>query len=493
MASVEARLASKSVRSGDHVLWCGAVDARGVGLIKMDRRTTTVRRVAWELVNGPLPSGTRVLVQCDEAGCIAAEHLILAGGEEADVAPVPPPRARPRRQRGSGSMRERSPGVWELAVVHGVHADGRPRRALRTFRGPAVEANKALAAFVVELDKEGMPERSARRGGLTVDDLVQEYWVYAESQGRAHSTLVAYRDVYKHWVQPPLGHLRADRVSQRDLDRAFGAMRTAGQSHSRMNQAKVVLSNAYKLGKRYHLVTGQSPVAGYELPRSTKGRREIVVPEVTEVLALLETAERICPELAPVLKLAATTGCRRGELCGLRRSRVNVDAGEITIDRTVNDAGGTIVVVDLTKTGKARTLAIDVVTVQMLTQLFERQDADAASVGLTIQPDGYVFGLLGSHQQPMRPEYMTRKMREVRAALTLPASSFDATILALRKFTTTELLDAGFNPSMVSSRQGHTTQTMLAHYGKRRRSADRAAAEHLGARVLGARSTAGSS
>lgn len=484
MASVEARLASKSERSGDHVLWSGAVDARGVGLIKIERRTTTVRRVAWELVHGPLPPATRVLVCCDEPTCIAADHLVLAGGEEPDAAPTPP--ARPRRQRGSGSMRERSPGVWELAVVHGVHADGRPHRALRTFRGPAVEASKVLAAFVVELDKEGMPERSARRGGLTVDDLVQEYWVYAESQGRAHSTLVAYRDVYKHWVRPPLGDLRAERVSQRDLDRAFGAMRTAGQSHSRMNQAKVVLSNAYKLGKRYHLVTGQSPVAGYELPRSTKGRREIVVPEVTEVLALLETAERICPELAPVLKLAATTGCRRGELCGLRRSRVNVDAGEITVDRTVNDAGGTIVVVDLTKTGKARTLAIDVVTVQMLTQLFERQDVDAASVGLTIQPDGYVFGLLGSHQQPMRPEYMTRKMREVRAALTLPASSFDATILALRKFTTTELLDAGFNPSMVSSRQGHTTQTMLAHYGKRRRSADRAAAEHLGARVLGA-------
>ena len=72
-----------------------------------------------------------------------------------------------------------------------------------------------------------MPERSARRGGPTVDDLVQEYWQDAETQGRAHSTLVAYRDAYKHWVRPPPGHLRADRVSQRDLGRAFGAMRAA--------------------------------------------------------------------------------------------------------------------------------------------------------------------------------------------------------------------------------------------------------------------------
>ena len=418
MATVAARLASKTERSGDHVLWCGTVNSRGIGLIKVDGRTTTVRRVAWELLNGPLLAGARVLLRCDEPACIAADHLVLAGEDLPAAAPAPRPRGGPRRQRGSGSMRERSPGVWELAVVHGVDGDGRPRRAMRTFRGQAIEASKALAAFVVELGKDGMPERSPRRGGMTVADLVQEYWLYAESQGRAHSTLVAYRDVYKHWVAPPLGHLRADRVSQRDLDRSFGAMRTAGQSHSRMNQAKVVLSNAYKLGKRYHLVTGQSPVAGYELPRSTKGRREIVVPEVTEVLALLETAERICPELAPVLKLAATTGCRRGELCGLRRNRVNLAAGEITIDRTVNDAGGKIVVVDMTKTGKARTLAIDIVTVQMLTQLFERQDAEAAGVGLMIQPDGYVFGLLGSHQKPMRPEYMTRKMREVRAALT---------------------------------------------------------------------------
>ena len=57
---------------------------------------------------------------------------------------------------------------------------------------------------------------------------------------------------------------------------------------------------------------------------------------------------------------------------------------------------------------------------------------------------------------------------------------FDGSILALRKFTSSELLDAGFNLSMVSQRQGHGPQVLVKHYSKSRRSSDRKAAEHLG-------------
>jgi hypothetical protein len=57
---------------------------------------------------------------------------------------------------------------------------------------------------------------------------------------------------------------------------------------------------------------------------------------------------------------------------------------------------------------------------------------------------------------------------------------FDGSILALRKFTSTELLDAGFNISMVAARQGHGPGVLVKHYSKARKSADRRAADHLG-------------
>jgi hypothetical protein len=74
-------------------------------------------------------------------------------------------------------------------------------------------------------------------------------------------------------------------------------------------------------------------------------------------------------------------------------------------------------------------------------------------------------------------------MRQLRKEHNLTDGSFDDTILALRKRTSSQLMDAGFNPAAVSGRQGHTVQVMLHHYSIRRQSAHKAEAEHLGARV----------
>ena len=62
---------------------------------------------------------------------------------------------------------------------------------------------------------------------------------------------------------------------------------------------------------------------------------------------------------------------------------------------------------------------------------------------------------------------------------------FDGSILAFRKFTSSELLDAGFNVSVVAQRQGHGPQVLTRHYSKSRASSDKRAAEHLGRVVHG--------
>jgi integrase len=62
---------------------------------------------------------------------------------------------------------------------------------------------------------------------------------------------------------------------------------------------------------------------------------------------------------------------------------------------------------------------------------------------------------------------------------------FDGSVLALRKFTSSELLDAGFNVSMVAQRQGHGPQVLTRHYSKSRSSSDKRAAEHLGRMIHG--------
>lgn len=75
----------------------------------------------------------------------------------------------------------------------------------------------------------------------------------------------------------------------------------------------------------------------------------------------------------------------------------------------------------------------------------------------------------------------TARRRE--AASANGARRFEGSVLALRKFTSSERLDAGFSAAAVAQRQGHGPQVLVKHYGKRRLSADRKAAEHL-ARVV---------
>lgn len=66
-----------------------------------------------------------------------------------------------------------------------------------------------------------------------------------------------------------------------------------------------------------------------------------------------------------------------------------------------------------------------------------------------------------------------------------PEEVFDGSVLALRKFTSSELLDAKFNISAVAQRQGHSPEVLAKHYPKARRSANHKAAEHLGRLVHG--------
>ena len=74
----------------------------------------------------------------------------------------------------------------------------------------------------------------------------------------------------------------------------------------------------------------------------------------------------------------------------------------------------------------------------------------------------------------------TAERREEASAAGPTQLHFDGSILGLRKFTSSELLDAGFNISVVAERQGHGPQVLTRHYSKSRASSDRRDAEHLG-------------
>ncbi len=60
--------------------WTGSSGSMGHGEIMRDpisRKKMGTHRVAWELVNGPIPEGLCVLHKCDNPPCCNPEHLFL--------------------------------------------------------------------------------------------------------------------------------------------------------------------------------------------------------------------------------------------------------------------------------------------------------------------------------------------------------------------------------------------------------------------------------
>jgi len=209
-------------------------------------------------------------------------------------------------------------------------------------------------------------------------------------------------------------------------------MRRAGLSRSRMNNARALLSGAFKWGKRHRKVTS-NPVDGFELPPGTHTSRHATAPELDALLRLIATAAEHDEVLAPIVKLGASTGLRRGERSGLRRGdRLHLDRHEFIVDTAINDAGG-IVVEKQTKTRSSRAVSLDGATVDLLRQHLAEMDARAAACGTSVASNGFVFSLDPTCNTPLRPELLTRRMRQLRKEHGLTDRGFDDAILSLRK------------------------------------------------------------
>jgi integrase len=541
-SKLRARFERSVDRTGEHHLWTGATDpGRGTGKIKVEGKTTTAHRVAWLLEHGSPPPGVRIFPCEEEPACVRVDHLRIDSRLE-------PVRTRARSRKGSGTMRQVSPGKWKLTVTT-PSGGADPRRVHKTVTARnATQATAELARFASEV--RSAPVTATRDDSrLDFDAAVERFLTehLLEERGREEKTVRDYRSLHQLWFSPELGRRLVRDVDRAAIDRLFGRMQRAGLSRSRMNQAKSLYAPFFRWAISRGLA-GANPMTEFQLPTSRHVASEKTPPEVDELSALLSAAVEVVPEIAPLLVLGAVTGMRRGELVGIRRSRINWKACKITVDIAMDGRR-----VKATKTRKERTIHVDDETLAMLARVCEQIDIDSVTANTQSVIDPFVFTIEPDGSRPMTPDFVTKRVAvlkehlgiESKAPATIeretealrlwrqsgsdrqgrtgPAPSgglsyreigmrlgrserwaamavasalrreaaaaegreldFDGSILALRKFTSSELLDAGFNIGMVAHRQGHGPQVLAKHYAKSRRSSDRLAAEHLGSVV----------
>jgi integrase len=184
--------------------------------------------------------------------------------------------------------------------------------------------------------------------------------------------------------------------------------------------------------------------------------------------------------LASAIALAAITGCRRGELCGLRWSDLDVDHGVLRVQRAAKHGldYGQIVMRD-PKSHQARSVILDELGLAVLANHRARvlERADAAEVA--VDAEGYILSMDLTGRTPVKPSSMSQPFRRVaqKAGVTLRFHD-------LRHFTATQLIGAGVDVRTVAERLGHADPSMtLRVYAAAIEQRHREAAAVLGALV----------
>jgi integrase len=411
------------------------------------------------------------------------------------------------RQRGRIEERGDS-----LRVVYYAGLDpvtGRRSYLRETIKGTDKAAYRRAEDKLSEFRTQVVKQRSAE-STVPFNHALDEWLRYSEIED---STRDGYVNYIEHYIKPVLGTISVSKINARTLESFYTELRRCRvrcdgkpfiekhktkEAHdcatdkckaheckplarSTVRQIHSVISGTLSAAQRWGWITA-NPAPVTRRPKAKPP--EPKPPTSAEAARLVDEAFRMeeDDDWGTLVWLAMTTGVRRGELCGLRFSNLDLDGEVIEVRRNwVNGKD------KRTKTHQMRRLALDTETVVLLKKHKQHVKERVESLGLEFTEELFVFtslstreGRVPDHQTPYPPTAVTQRYSDMAVRLGIKTH-----LHALRHYSATELLTAGIDLRTVAGRLGHGGggATTLRVYAAWVAAADRKAAEILGSRM----------
>jgi integrase len=284
---------------------------------------------------------------------------------------------------------------------------------------------------------------------------------------RSPKTLASYQDTARLYVLPYLGALRLDKVTADHLDAWLATLQKEGKS-PRVRQlafglVKQVLGRAAR--RRVIPFNPADMVEAVEVPKY----RAQVWTEAETLKFLRATSDEA---LYPLYLLTVTCGLRMGELVGLRRASVDLEAGVLYVTEAMLEVDGKHVGLAGPKTESGvRALPLPATVRDVLAAHLGRVEGSSS--------EGYVFPNSAGHA------YLQSNLRRAFKKSCVRAGVPEVRFHGLRHLSASLANHYGVSPKTLQGRLGHSKMQMTMDvYTHEMDGAQREASELMQSRLL---------
>ena len=278
-----------------------------------------------------------------------------------------------RRANGEGNIRKRKDGRWEGRYTVG-HDPETGKAIIKNVLGKTQAEVKERLKKAIE---ENVGIDYGRAKNYTVGNWLEVWYEnYAKIKMRP-STYLTYHGYIENHIKPQLGKIPLNDLTTLHLQQFYKKLLAEGrveriesQKQPKGLSTKTVLnihqiiSSALKLAVEQRLIA-RNPADGCALPKAE--RKEMQTLPVEQLTSFLREAKD--SGVFALYYIDLTTGLRRGELLGLKWSDIDLEKGDLRVQRQIGRIDGKIIEMPLKTKNAYRTLplsadAIDVLKMQ---------------------------------------------------------------------------------------------------------------------------------
>lgn len=238
-----------------------------------------------------------------------------------------------RRSNGEGTLRKRSDGRWESAIMDGYDVDGKPRR--KYFSGKTrAEVKSKVEAWVI-----------ARSKGLdTNTDYTFRDWSAIWFERHRDSITPTTQESYKYTLRilnDFFGPRKIRDIKPYDVETFLKMLRAEGKSSTALAQCRGMLYQIFHKAEANDLVL-KNPVAYADKLRNKEPKKRKECFTAAEVKLMMEKLPK--DRIGMSIRLMLGTGMRSQELLALEPHHIAEDGSLIQIRQAINLVKGTAVV-----------------------------------------------------------------------------------------------------------------------------------------------------